>query len=103
MINGLGESMLIVWAEYGVIIENINESTDNLTFWISVPKYSYKFDVNNNNMSGMFLAQKFKKTLTDMGVKRLCVKCKIRDEMWTENMGSCAATKIKKELYGSQW
>ena len=34
----LGKSVVLTWAGYGVVIDNIVEESDKLTVYISVPK-----------------------------------------------------------------
>ena len=103
MSNMIGQAMYIAWRGMGVVIDNIKETCEDLTIYISVPKSSYHRNVNDIEMSGAFLAKRFKETLTEMGVKRLTVKYKIRDEAWTENKRLDAEEKAKKELFKSQW
>jgi hypothetical protein len=103
MIQGLGEAMMLTWAQLGVKIEKINETFDNLTLFISVPKSSHHKHSSGEEMAGMLLAKRFKVTLTGMGVKRLEVRVKIRDEFWTTAMAQDAVIEMRKLLYGSQW
>lgn len=101
--KGLGEAIYIVWASFGVVIEKINESVDNLEIFISVPKSSYHNDVHGNEMAGNLLAKRFKDKMKDMGVKRLTVRYRVRDEYWTEQMCKDADVKVRQAIYGSQW
>ena len=43
--RGLGEAAYITWMSFGVEIDKVNESADELELLISVPKSSYKKDV----------------------------------------------------------
>lgn len=99
----LREAMLITWAGFGVIIDNEVETQENYTIYISVPKSSYNKDVHGKEMSGNFLAKRFKEILTEMGIKRLTVKYKIRDEIWTEAKKQEAELNMKKQIFGSQY
>ena len=54
-------------------------------------------------MSGEFLAKRLKETLIEMGVKRLTVAFKIRNENWTKEKEEEATLKAKKEVFGSQY
>lgn len=101
--KGLGEAVYIVWASFGVEIEKINESVDNLEIFISVPKSSYYNDVHSNTMAGDYLAQRFKDTMKDIGVKRLTVRYRVRNEHWTKQMYKDAVIKARQTIYGSQW
>ena len=40
--NGLGEAVMITWAEYGLKIENTSETAESLVIYVSVPEHSYK-------------------------------------------------------------
>lgn len=101
--KGLGEAAYIVWASFGVEIEKINESVDSLEIFISVPKSSYRNDVHSNEMAGDHLAKRFKDTMKDIGVKRLTVRYRVRNEHWTEQMYKDAIVKASQTIYGSQW
>lgn len=101
--KNLGEVAYITWMSYGVIFDKINESTDSLILYISVPFSSYYRDVNNTEMAGEFLAKRFKATMTDMGIKRLTVKYKIRNEHWTKERSDAAEVCARQNIYGSQW
>ena len=104
MINGLGEAMIITWSGMGLRIDNQIETQESLTIYISVPEFSDRKNVRNEEMSGIRLAKRFKETLIDMGIKRLIVKAKIRSgEYWTKEMGHDAELKMRKMLYGSQY
>lgn len=104
MINGLSEVMMMTWAKMGLKIENQIETQESLTIYISVPEFSDERNVRNEEMSGMRLAKRYKEILTEMGVKRLTVKAKIRSgEHWTKEMGQDAELKARKMLYGSQY
>lgn len=96
--------MMIVWAELGLVIENIMEEPDQLTIYVSVPESGFRKNVNDEMMAGKFLAKRFKETLTDLGVKRLTVKSRIRSgDVWTEQKARAAELSMKKTLYGSQY
>lgn len=101
--KGLGEAVYIVWASFGVEIEKINESIDSLEIFISVPKSSHYNDVHGNEMAGDHLAKRFKDTMKDIGVKRLTVRYRIRNEHWTEQMYKDAIVKARQTIYESQW
>lgn len=101
--RGLGEAVYIVWASFGVEIEKVNESVDSLEIFISVPKSSYKINTHGNEMAGDYLAKLFKDKMKDMGVKRLTVRYRIRNEYWTEQMSQDSSVKARQTIYGSQW
>lgn len=101
--KGLGEAVYIVWASFGIEIEKVNESVDNLEIFISVPKSSYRNDVHGNEMAGDHLAKRFKDKMKGIGVKRLTVRYRVRDEYWTEQMYKDAEIKARQMIYGSQW
>ena len=96
--------MLIVFAEQGLTIENINEEPESLTIYISVPEDGYHTNVHGEIMAGKVLARRFKEILMDMGVNRLTVKSRIRNgDIWTEEKSKDAALNMRKRLYGSQY
>lgn len=104
MNSAMGSAMMIVWAECGLIIDNMIEEPEQLTVYVSVPETSYHKNVNCEIMAGQFLAKRFKETLTSLGVKRLVVKSKVRKgDIWTEQKAQDAALQMKKTIYGSQY
>ena len=85
--SGLGEAVMITWAEYGLKIENTSETTESLVIYVSVPEHSYKRNAKGSEMAAMDLAKRFKTVMTEMGVKRLTVKARVRaGEYWTKEM-----------------
>lgn len=102
--NSLGNIFMIEWAGLGLQIENTIETQESLTVYVSVPETSYRLDVNNEQMAGLKLAKRFKEVMTDMGVKRLTVKYKIRyNEHWTKAMEDEAILNMRKCMYKSQY
>lgn len=99
----LGEAMYITWRGMGVIIDNFIETEENVSIYISVPKSSYRKNATGIEMSGEFLAKRFKESLTEMGIKRLAVAFKIRNENWTKEKEEEAILKARKEIFGSQY
>lgn len=55
--NGLGEAVMVTWAEYGLKIENTSETTEALVIYISVPEHSYKRNARGSEMAAMNLAK----------------------------------------------
>lgn len=102
--EGLGNIMMATWYGFGLEIVRIKENdiidnngaTDDfkkeLELYISVPKSSYQKNINGEEMSGSFLAKRFKEVLGDMidtkskysHYGKITVKYKIRDEFWTK-------------------
>jgi len=102
--SGLGEAMMISWASFGVRIEKQRESIYSLEIYISVPEHSYILNADGEEMAGEILAKRFKTVLTDIGVKRLTVKYKVRaGESWSEKLAKDAEIQMRKTIYGSQW
>lgn len=101
--SGIGEGIMVAWAGFGLKIESQTETQENLTIWISVPSQSFEHNSDGVEMAGMFLARRFKKTLTEMGVKNLTVKAKVRNEFWTKEMADDAMLNMKKTILGSQY
>lgn len=100
----IGESMMIVWAELGLTIDNVLEEQEQLTVFISVPESGYRKHSSGEIMAGKFLAKRFKETMADLGVKRLTVKSKIRSgDIWTEEKAKDAELKMRKQLFCSQY
>lgn len=103
MRNGLiGEVFYITWKGYGVMFDNIVEAENGIIFYISVPSNSYHVNVKGDKMSGRYLAKRFQEVLTEMGIKNLVVKAKVRDEYWTKEKSDAAQYSARKELFRSQ-
>lgn len=99
----MGSAVMIALAGLGVKFEREIENTDGLVVYISVPEHSYQFDANGVEMAGTVLARRYKRTMEDMGVKRLTVKSRTRSgETWTRDMRATAELDMKKHLFGSQ-
>lgn len=95
----IGKVALITWAKFGIKIEKVNESSETTEIFISVPEHSYHCNVNGEEMSGAFLARRFKTVLTDFGVDNAYIKFRIRsDESWTEDMAYNAEAAARKQL-----
>lgn len=102
--SAIGEAMMISWAGFGVIIEHEKETEDRLEISISVPEHSYAYSNDGREMSGDALAVRFKTIMSEMGVKRLIVKYRIRSgENWTEGMRKQAEQNMRKTLFRSQY
>lgn len=100
----IGESMMIVWAELGLTIDNVVEEQERLTIFISVPEDGYQKHSCGETMAGKFLAKRFKDAMTDLGIKRLTVKSKVRSgDIWTEEKAKIAELNMRKQLFGSQY
>ena len=102
--SGLGEAVMLTWAEYGLKIENTSETTESLVIYVSVPEHSYKGNAKGSEMAAMDLAKRFKTVMTEMGVKRLTVKARVcAGEYWTKEMADSANIEMRKNIYGSQY
>ena len=102
--RGMGEAVTIAWAGFGIKIENVEETTESLTIYISVPETSDHRDAHGNMMAGAHLAKRFKETMVESGVKHLTVKFRIRTgDNWTDAKRSAAEIEMTKAIYGSQW
>lgn len=73
------KAILISLAGFGLFIEDFYESkTDgSILFHVTVPEHSTFRDVNNNEMSDIRLANRFKKCMEDMLHKKVRVKYKV--------------------------
>ena len=103
MINGLGEAVLISLAGVGLTFDKVDETQESLTMYISVPSSSYHVDARGREMSGDYLAKRVKQTMVEMGVKRLTVKYRIRNEHWTKEKKEAAELNARKQFFGSQY
>lgn len=102
--SAIGKAMMISLAGFGVIIEREKETEDKLEISISVPEHSYAYSNDGREMSGDALAARFKTIMSEMGVKRLVVKYRIRSgEIWTESMRKQAEQNMRKTLFRSQY
>ncbi len=102
--SAIGDAIAITWTRFGVRVEKTIEAQDMLEIYISVPESSFHRNVNGDEMSGVTLAKRFKATLTEMGVKRLTVKSRIRrGEVWTKELADEAELNMRKQLFGSQY
>lgn len=100
----IGKAMMISWAGFGVVVEHEKETEDRLEISISVPEYSYAYSNDGRELSGDALAVRFKTIMSEMGVKRLVVKYRIRSgEIWTESMRKQAEQNMRKTLFRSQY
>ena len=94
----------ITWSSMGITFDRQEETTEQLTMWISVPEHSHHTDDDGIEMADMHLAKRFKNALTKMGIKRLKVLAKVRKgENWTKEDADAAVIRARKEVYGSQW
>ena len=101
--NAIGTAMMITWAALGVTIDRDNETAEGIEVYISVPEHSYNRNQAGEEMAGDILAARFKSTLTELGVKRLTVRYRIRTgERWTEEMRTQAELAAQRTLLGSQ-
>lgn len=95
--------------ENNIINENgtVDEYKKELELYVSVPKSSYHKNANGEEMSGHFLAKRFKQCLSDMidtknkysHYGKIVVKYKIRNEIWTKEKADLATKKKIEDLY----
>ena len=57
----------------------------------------------NSEATRAFARGESKDTMKDIGVKRLTVRYRVRNEHWTEQMYKDAIVKARQTIYGSQW
>ena len=96
--SAIGKAMMISLAGFGVIIEREKEIEDKLEISISVPEHSYAYSNDGREMAGDATI------MSEMGVKRLVVKYRIRSgEIWTESMRKQAEQNMRKTLFRSQY
>ena len=102
--NDIAAAAVITWAKFGVTFDKHEETTEQLTLWISVPESSYHTDADGNEMAGMYLAKRLKTVFSEMGVKRLKILAKVRaNDNWTKEKADNAEEQARKRLFGSQW
>lgn len=102
--NAMGIGVMLGWAQIGVVLDKELETQESLTIYISVPEHSCERDAHGQEMAGPYLAKRIKKTLVEMGVKRLTVKYKTRiGDYWTKEKGKQADLEMRKTLFGSQY
>lgn len=102
--NNMAIAMLLTWAQMGITLDKEVETDTSYTIYISVPEHSFEHDVDGVEMAGNHLARRIKQTLTEMGVKNLVVKAKIRKgDTWTKEKAGTAYNIKGREIYRSQW
>lgn len=102
--NNMAIAMLLTWAKMGITLDKEVETDTSYTIYISVPEHSFEHDVDGVEMAGNHLARRIKRTLTEMGVKNLIVKAKIRKgDTWTKKKAGTAYNTKGREIYQSQW
>ena len=96
----LGRAIYIAWKQLGITIDHVSETTCKTEIWISVPETSDEINVEGKQMAGMVLARRIKETLTEMGVRNLTVKVKIRKgDHWSTKDGERAKTDALNAIY----
>ena len=102
--NNIATAVLLTWAQMGITLDKEVETDTSYTIYISVPEHSFERNVNGVEMAGTYLARRIKQTLTEMGVKNLVVKAKIRKgDTWTKEKAELAYNSKGREIYRSQW
>lgn len=102
--NNMATAILLTWAKMGITLDKEVETDTSYTIYISVPEHSFKHDVDGVEMAGNHLARRTKRILTEMGVKNLVVKAKIRKgDIWTKEKAETAYNIKGREIYRSQW
>lgn len=94
----LGKSVVLTWAGYGVVIDNIVEESDKLTVYISVPKDTIaarSVSATGEKMCGAYLANRLQTTLNEITGKKNTIMFKIRNEVWDDQKGREAVELVK--------
>ena len=99
----MGQAMLITYAGYGVQIDKFDNTDAGIVLLFSVPRNSYRKDVDNIEMSDRHLATRVKQTLEDMGVVFADCKYKVRNEYWNEDMEKSAMKTAYKDMGYKDW
>lgn len=100
----IAKSVVIAWAGYGVIIDNMIEDATKLTIYMSVPKdtiAAQSTSATGQKMCGAYLANRLQTTMNEMaentGVKTV-IMFKIRDEIWDDSKRLEAEKRAKMNL-----
>ena len=102
--NNMATAVLLAWTKMGITLDKEVETDTSYTIYISVPEHSFERDVHGVEMAGTYLARRIKQILTEMGVKNLVVKAKIRKgDTWTKEKAELAYNRKGREIYRSQW
>ena len=101
--NMISQAMLLTYAKLGVQIDKFDNTDEGIILLFSVPKNSYHKGVNNIEMSGKYLAQRVKQTLTEMGVVFTDCRYKTRNEYWDEQMAETAKKMLYKDMGYKEW
>ena len=97
----IAKSVVIAWARYGVIIDNIIEDNGRLTIYMSVPKdtvCSLSTSVTGQKMCGSYLANRLQTTLNEMTRMKNIVMFKVREEVWDDGKRLEAEKRAKMKL-----
>lgn len=97
----IAKSVVIAWAGYGVIINNIVEDSGRLTIYMSVPKdtvCSMSTSATGQKMCGSYLANRLQTTLNEMTRMKNVVMYKVREEVWNDEKRVEAEKRAKMNL-----
>lgn len=76
------KEMIEPWRQYGVRLEKEDTVDGVVHLYISVPKVSDFFDDNGNELSGVLLAKRIKRSISEP----IVLRSRTRNERWTKNM-----------------
>ena len=94
----IGQAVVITWAGYGVVIDNIVEENNKLTVYISVPKDTIatrSTSATGEKMCGAYLANRLQTTLNGITRKTNVIMFKVRDEVWDDRKSREAEERVK--------
>jgi len=101
--NLIGQAMFIVFSEFGVIFDKIDNTDAGVIMRFTVPKSSYCKDAHDFEMSGKHLASVVKHKLEDMKIIFSDIRYHIREEDWTREKANIARRNAYKELGYKNW
>ena len=101
--NMLAQAMLVTYAQMGVQIDRLEDTDDGIIFLFTVPKTSWEFDANGEEMSGKHLATRVRDTLKEMGMVFADIRYGIRREHWDKAKGDAAKNAALKDMGYKKW
>lgn len=99
MINPIGKSILIGLAGFGVQIEDMKDTYDELYIEVSVPEFSDHVDAKGNEMSGKLLIERLQEKLSFIHPNLKLYGVIRTGEIWTDSDKEAAKEDMKRQLY----
>ena len=99
MINPIGKSILIGLAGFGVRIEDMKDTYDELYIEVSVPEFSDHVDAKGNEMSDKLLIKRLQENLSFIHPNLKLYGVTRTGETWTDSDKEAAEEDMKRQLY----